>query len=138
MKHSESLQNNPISVEAALRIHKNTILRHGGSHGVRDLGLLESALSSPFQTFNGEPLYGTPFHRAAQLLIGLVTNHPFIDGNKRVALAVCITYLLEEGYLLCTSHTDLYALVLQAIEGSSLEEISRKIEDYSNIIFSWR
>lgn len=58
----------------------------GKSAGVRDLGLIESAVNAPFQTFGGQDLYPTIFDKAAQLAYGLTKNHGFVDGNKRAAI----------------------------------------------------
>ena len=69
----------------------------GGSHGVRDLGLLESAVARVGQTFGGRDLYPTLTLKAAALLSGLLKNHPFIDGNKRTALTACGVFLELNG-----------------------------------------
>ena len=70
-----------IEVREALLIHQVLIEKFGGSHGLRDRGLLESALARPFQTFNDEELYPGPIEKAAALIESIITNHPFIDGN---------------------------------------------------------
>ncbi len=72
-----------ISTDEVLAIHANLIRRYGGLSGVRDRGLLESALARPFQSFNGEDLYPSLEQKAAAILESIVKNHPFIDGNKR-------------------------------------------------------
>ena len=64
------------------------------SAGVRDLGLIESAVNAPFQTFGGQDLYPTIFDKAAQLAYGLTENHGFVDGNKRAAIHSMMVYLL--------------------------------------------
>ena len=66
-----------------LLIHERLIERYGGSHGVRDENLLESALNIPFQSFGGVEFYPTVLEKAVRLCFGLVKNHPFIDANKR-------------------------------------------------------
>ena len=83
-----------ISKETVLLLHQFLIDTLGGSHGIRDNGLLESALSMPFMTFDGNDLYASLEQKAAQLCFGLVKNHPFIDGNKRIG-ALCMEELLE-------------------------------------------
>lgn len=62
--------------------------------GIRDFGLLESAVNAPFQTFGGEDLYKTIFDKAAHLAYGLTKNHGFVDGNKRVAIHAMLVYLM--------------------------------------------
>jgi death-on-curing protein len=66
-------------------MHADLIERYGGHPGIRDMGLLESALAAPAATFGGHFLHGTPAEMARPILHGLVRNHPFVDGSKRVA-----------------------------------------------------
>ncbi|MBR0342840.1 MAG: Fic family protein [Oscillospiraceae bacterium] len=80
-----------LSKEQLLLMQKQLIDRYGGSHGIRDEGLLDSALAAPFQSFSGVDFYPTPLGKAVRLCSGLVHNHPFIDGNKRIgALALLV------------------------------------------------
>src|SRR5205807_4774635 len=74
-------------LEEVLRIHAHQIEQYGGSFGVRDAGLLLSAVAAPQASFAGGFLHGTPFEMAAAYLFHLARNHPFLDGNKRTALA---------------------------------------------------
>ena len=67
-----------------LLLHEQLLQEFGGTPGVRDEGLLDSALAAPFQTFDGQSLYPSMQAKAAQLGFGLVCNHPFVDGNKRI------------------------------------------------------
>lgn len=69
----------------------------GGSHGVRDLGLLESAVMRPKATFGGEELYSDVFSKAAALMHSLIRNHPFVDGNKRTGIAAAGLFLAQNG-----------------------------------------
>ncbi len=71
-----------------LHIHSRLIFDFGGSDGIRDEGMLESALNTPLQTFDSSDLYPTAIDKIARLSFGLVMDHPFIDGNKRIAAAV--------------------------------------------------
>ena len=87
-----------ISINEVLNIHQELINRFGGRLGIRDIQLLESALQRPFQTFDGKALYETPLEKAAALTESLLRNHPFIDGNKRVAYAVLRLFLKSTGY----------------------------------------
>jgi len=84
-----------ILLEDILNLHKYSIQKYGGSEGLRDSGLLESAIARPFQTFGGEDLYPSVFEKAAALGESLIINHPFIDGNKRTG-AVAMAALLED------------------------------------------
>lgn len=72
------------STEQTLLIHSYLIEVSGGTEGLRDEAALESALRAPFQTFGGEDLYPGKLRKAAALCFGLIQNHPFVDGNKRI------------------------------------------------------
>lgn len=80
-----------------LALHSALIQEFGGMDGVRDEGLLESALAAPFQTFGGEPMYSSLQSKAAQLGFGLIRNHPFVDGNKRIDAHAMLAFLAVNG-----------------------------------------
>ena len=85
---------------AAVRaIHAEVLAAHGGMAGLQNEGLLESAAAAPQATMMGEPLIADPVEIAAAYLFYLCRNHPFVDGNKRVALATCLVFLTENGFL---------------------------------------
>ena len=86
-----------ISISEVQEIHTDQISSFGGSPGIRDEGLLESALAQPQATFGGEFLHSTIPEQAATYLYHLAMNHPFIDGNKRTAFAVMDTFLRLNG-----------------------------------------
>jgi death-on-curing protein len=111
-----------LSLPLVLALHQTMIDDFGGSSGVRDSGLLESALAQPQATFAGELLHATIHEQAAAYLFHLSRNHPFIDGNKRTACAVMETFLELNGYLLNLSDEDEYNLVLQVAQGNILKE----------------
>ena len=87
------------TVSAVKAIHAEVIAAHGGSRGLRDEALLESAVAAPQATMMGEPLMTDPVELAAAYLFYLCRNHPFLDGNKRTALATCLVFLSENGLL---------------------------------------
>jgi death on curing protein len=87
------------TVEAVKAIHREVLQAHGGSAGIRDEGLLDSAVAAPQATMMGKPMFSEPVEVAAAYLFYLCRNHPFIDGNKRTALATCLVFLSENGYL---------------------------------------
>jgi len=87
------------TVEAVQAIHREVLRAHGGSEGLRDLALLESAVAAPQATMMGAPLLEDPVEVAAAYLFYLCRNHPFLDGNKRTALAACLVFLSENGLL---------------------------------------
>ncbi len=80
-----------------LHLHRQVINQSGGSLGVRDLGLLESAVAQPKMTFGGEDLYPTVIDKAAALAFSIIRNHPFVDGNKRTGHAAMETFLISNG-----------------------------------------
>lgn len=87
------------TASAVKAIHAEVLAAHGGSPGLRDEALLESAVAAPQATMMGEPLFTNPLELAAAYLFYLCRNHPFIDGNKRTALATCLVFLSENGLL---------------------------------------
>lgn len=82
-----------LTPDAVLAIHTRVLAAHGGGEGLRDAGLLESAIAAPQATWGGEPIMNDPHEIAAAYLFYLCRNHPFVDGNKRVALAACLSFL---------------------------------------------
>jgi death-on-curing protein len=87
------------TVQAVLAIHAEVLAAHGGSPGLRDQPLLESAVAAPQATMMGTPMFSDPIEIAAAYLFYLCGNHPFVDGNKRTALATCLVFLSENGLL---------------------------------------
>ena len=87
------------TVEAVIAIHSEVLSAHGGSPGIRSRELLESAVAAPQATMMGSPLISDPIEIAASYLFYLCSNHAFVDGNKRVALATCLVFLSENGLL---------------------------------------
>ena len=82
-----------LSKSQVLLLHEQLVAETGGSPGLRDEGMLDSALNAPFQTFGGEDVYPSLQQKAAHLCFGLVKNHPFVDGNKRIGAHVMLVFL---------------------------------------------
>jgi len=82
-----------LTVEAVKAIHREVLIAHGGARGIRDQTLLESAVAAPQATMTGQPLISDPIEIAAAYLFYICRNHPFVDGNKRTALAACLVFL---------------------------------------------
>ena len=88
-----------LTVEAVKAIHGEVLAAHGGAAGLRDETLLESAVVAPQASMMGRPLISDPFEIAAAYLFYISRNHPFLDGNKRTALAACLVFLEQNGLL---------------------------------------
>jgi death-on-curing protein len=87
-----------LSLKEVLELHRLLLERTGGLAGVRDLGLLESAVAQPLMSFGEQELYPTIVEKAAALGFSIIKNHPFNDGNKRVGHAALETFLVLNGY----------------------------------------
>lgn len=106
-----------IDKEKVLLLHQMIAQETGGSIGVRDVGLLESALSNAYATFGGEELYKTKEEKAASLGFSLISNHAFVDGNKRIGVYVMLTFLEAEGIKLNCTNSDVVALGIGVASG---------------------
>ena len=98
--------------EQILLLHTQLIEATGGSDGIRDANLLESALESPFQSYSGEELYPSIQAKAARLCYGLVKNHAMIDGNKRIGVHAMLVFLTLNGYEVEYKQKELSDLIL--------------------------
>ena len=106
-----------LSKNQVTALHSALIREFGGSDGIRDEGLLESALAAPFQTFGGEPVYPSLQAKAAQLGFGLIRNHPFVDGNKRIGAHTMLVFLAVNGIELRYEQQELIDIVLSVAAG---------------------
>ena len=106
-----------LSLDEVLSLHEDQIRRYGGSGGARDLGLLQSAMGSAAATYGGVFLHETMFEMAAAYLYGICRNHPFIDGNKRTAVAAALTFLEMNGLEIEAGENEFYDLVIGVAEG---------------------
>jgi death-on-curing protein len=107
-----------LATEQVLRLHESLIERFGGEPGLRDLGLLQGALARPFAEFGGVEAHTGVHEKAGALLHGLASNHPFVDGNKRVALAATLVFLQINGYRLALDQEQRYELTMRVADGS--------------------
>lgn len=101
-----------LSTEQVLLLHRQLIEQSGGSFEIRDKGLLESALTAPFQTYSGEDLYPTLQTKAARLGFGLIKNHAMVDGNKRLGTHTMLIFLSLNGCELGYTQEELSSLIL--------------------------
>ena len=98
-------------------LHRRVLEQSGGASGIRDLGLLQSALAQPAATFDGADLHPTIVEKAAALGFALVANHPFVDGNKRVGHAAMEVFLVLNGFEISASLDDQERVVLDVASG---------------------
>ena len=108
----------PITKDEAIAVHAAVIAKFGGVDGVRDEGLLESALAQPLQSFDGAELYPTDEAKACRYAYGIIKNHPFVDGNKRTATALMGASLRISGLTFRPRHDELLKAMLGVAEGS--------------------
>ena len=116
---------NYLSPEQVLFIHSRLVAETGGGHGVRDLGLLESAVARPRATFDDQELYPDLYTKAAALMDSLINNPPFVDGNKRTGVTAAGLFLRINGQRLTASPAKLEALTLRvAKEGMEVTQLA--------------
>ena len=120
-----------LSIQDIILLHKKLIEQTGGSHGIRDAGLIESALNRALATFDGQDLYRTVKPKIAAVTYSLVNNHGFIDGNKRVGVTAMLLLLRINGYQISYTQQELVSLGLSLADGSATEnDILKWIEDH--------
>ena len=106
-----------LDVEDAIEIHTTQLEVYGGSAGLRDRGLLESAVAQPQTSFDGEFVHGGLFAMAAAYLFHIVSNHPFVDGNKRAGTLAAVVFLDVNGISINHPSEALYQLTMGVAEG---------------------
>ncbi len=111
-----------IPKEVILFSHDQLIQRYGGSTGIRDMKLLESALEQPKATFGGTYLHDTIFKMAAAYGYHLCNNHPFIDGNKRISLVAMDIFLQQNGYEIVATEKETYKVIMRLSTGNLSKE----------------
>lgn len=121
-----------VSLEEVLIIHDDMVARYGGSFGIRDMGLIESALARPQASFGGEDLYPGVLDKAAALFHSLIFNHAFADGNKRTTLTVTARFLSLNGFELEASQEEIVNFPL-AVENEhwDIEKIAGWLEGHT-------
>ena len=105
-----------------LEIHQDQINRYGGASGIRDIGLLQSAIAMPSASFGGQFLHSDLFEMAAAYLFHISQNHPFVDGNKRTGAVAAIVFLALNDIELDVDEEEFEKMVLQVAEGKAGKE----------------
>ena len=122
-----------LSKKQILMLHTQLIQQTGGSEGVRDYNLLDSALENPFQSFGGDELYPTIQAKAARLGYGLIKNHCMIDGNKRIGTHSMLVFLALNGIELKYMQKELYETILDVAAGKiEYEDLLQWVLDHQN------
>ncbi len=112
-----------LTLEQVLILQKHIIEQSGGAAGIRDKGILESALAQPSMSYAGQDLYPTSIEKVAALGFSLINNHPFIDGNKRIGHAVIEVTLLMNGYEI-QADVDIQETIILAVASSDMNRES--------------
>ena len=122
-----------VDFNVVLRLHELVASVTGGSVGIRDKSLLESALESPFLTFGGEDLYATLEAKGARLGCSLISNHAFVDGNKRIGTLIMLTFLEMNGVHLNLTNEDVEFIAMSVAKGDyKYEDVLNWIEEKKN------
>ena len=123
-----------LTKEQILEFHRELITAHGGTDGIHDEGLLESAMATPLQTFDGQPLFATVQQRAVRLGYGIISNHPFIDGNKRTGTHAMLVMLALNGIELEHSQQELTEIILKVADSKAdFEELLEWVLSHERI-----
>jgi death-on-curing protein len=121
-----------LTLDEVLEIHRDQIERYGGAYGIRDFGLLQSAVETPMTQFDGNYLHPDPYTMAAAYLFHIAQNHPFIDGNKRTALVSTLWFLLLNDIEIIADESDLEEMVMAVARGElGKEDIANFFADNS-------
>jgi death on curing protein len=108
-----------ITKEIVLQLHELSILHYRGAKGIRDEGLMESAIARPYQTYDSLDLYPSAYEKAAAIAESIIINHPFVDGNKRTGYLVMLA-ILEEGKIeIAVSNDKIYSFIISISTGET-------------------
>lgn len=117
-----------------LKLHEKIITEFGGIHGIRNEAALQSALANPLQTFAGLDLYPTIVDKAVQLCFGIIKNHPFLDGNKRLGLHLMLVLIHINSLKIDIAHDELIDIIFKVADGTFnrqdfLQTLKEKIKE---------
>jgi death on curing protein len=120
-----------MNIDFVVYLHSLVIDEHGGANGIRDNGLLESAINRPYATFDSVELYPDAVDKAAAILESILINHPFIDGNKRTGYVLMRLMLMEYDYDITASQDEKYSFVIEVTEGKhTIDTIKEWIKNH--------
>ena len=115
-----------LTKDQIILLHAQLIKETGGMDGIRDEGLLDSAVLNPFQSFDGRELYPSVLEKGARLGFGLIRNHAFIDGNKRIGVHAMLVFLALNGHSFSYSQKELADIIISIASGE---------KDYDDLLF---
>lgn len=115
-----------LTVEEVIQIHDELVSKYGGLHGIRDMGLLVSAIEMPKATMFGEYLHESIFDKASAYLFHIVCNHAFLDGNKRTGAASTLIFLSQNGYAIKFDMKEFEDLICEVAQGKASKEVISK------------
>ncbi len=122
-----------IPKEVVFTIHADLLQRYGGEPGLRDVGLLESALAQPKMTFDGKYVHKTLFDKTAAYGFHVCKNHPFVDGNKRVALVLMDIFLQKNGWEIISPEEEVYRMMMSLAAGKLTKtQLSTWLKEHSS------
>jgi len=123
-----------LTPEQVLFLHSRLITETGGHHGIRDLGMLLSALGRPQASFESQDLYPGLFQKTAALMDSLIHNHPFVDGNKRSAITAAALFLRINGYRLIIANEEMVRFCMACAQSQqTLSEMASWFEQHSRL-----
>lgn len=123
-----------LTLEQIIRLHALVLVKDGGADGIRNLGQLEAAVSTQYQTVFGKELYTTVCDKAAALVRGIICDHPFIDGNKRTAMLAGLTLLEMNGYNFIARQGELEDFTVHiAVSHPNVSVITNWLEQHSQV-----
>lgn len=111
-----------LTLDEVLVAHEDQVAQFGGEPNIRDMGLLQSALGMPASSFGGQPFHEFPHGMAAAYLFHVCANHPFVDGNKRTALATALIFLDRNQYRLDSPYETVFQLVVDVAAGRTAKD----------------
>ena len=121
-----------LTTEQVIAMHSELIKYTGGNTGIRDNGLLDSAVNAPFQSFGNQDVYPDIYHKAARLGFGLSQNHAFVDGNKRIAAHALLVFLSLNGIEINCTELELFSLFIGLANSEvTYDELVEWIRDHS-------
>lgn len=120
-----------LTVDDVIYLHQDQIERYGGTHGIRDNGLLSSAVESPKATYGGEFILKSISEMSSSYLYNIVQNHPFLDGNKRAGAISCVVFLMINGYSFEIPDKNFIDLVMDIASGRlKKDKVTSELEKY--------